>query len=95
MTDEQIVNTKKYLKYGIDCDIFQEPVTSYARTALWAFEEINRQKSELAELNNLSQECMRKTDRFMITEAKSLFPLRTTENCSHLSELMQKAPAVQ
>lgn len=53
MTDEQIVSTKKYLKYGIDCDIFQEPVTSYARTALWAFEEITRQKSELADLNNL------------------------------------------
>ncbi len=47
MTDDAIKEAKKYYKYGIDCDIFQEPVLSYARTVLWAFEEIDRQKAEI------------------------------------------------
>lgn len=51
MTDNEIIKAKEYFKYGISHDIFSEPVLSYAKTVLWAFEEINRQKAEVERLN--------------------------------------------
>ena len=47
MTDEQIMKAKEHYKYGVSHDIFKEPVLSYAKTVLWAFEEINRQRAEV------------------------------------------------
>ena len=47
MTDNEIAKAKEHYEYGITHDIFKEPVLSYARTALWAFDEINRQKAEI------------------------------------------------
>ena len=39
-TDEQIKKAKSHFKYGIDCDIFQEPVLTYAKIALDAIDLI-------------------------------------------------------
>ncbi len=46
MTDNEIIRAKAHFEYGIKCDIFQEPVLSYAKTVLEAFDEINRLKAE-------------------------------------------------
>ena len=58
MTDNDIIKAKEHFTYGITHDIFSEPVTSYAKTALWAFEEINRQKAEIERLNCLVESMM-------------------------------------
>lgn len=47
MTGNEIAKAKEHYEYGITHDIFKEPVLSYARTALWAFDEVNRQKAEI------------------------------------------------
>lgn len=47
MTDNEIINAKRHYKYGITHDIFKEPVVSYAKTVLWAFDEVERQKTEI------------------------------------------------
>lgn len=49
LTDEQIMKAKAHFEYGINYDIFSEPVLSYAKTVLQAFEEIKRQKAEIEE----------------------------------------------
>lgn len=49
-TDEQIKRAKSHFKYGIDCDIFSEPVLTYAKIALDALDLINRQKVEIERL---------------------------------------------
>lgn len=49
-TYEQIKKAKSHFKYGIDCDIFQEPVLTHAKIALDALDLINRQEAEKAEL---------------------------------------------
>ncbi len=52
-TDEQIKKAKAHFKYGIDCDIFSEPVLTYAKIALDALDAldiINRQESEIERL---------------------------------------------
>ena len=46
LTDSEIVKAKAHFEYGIKCDIFQEPVLSYAKTVLEAFDEINRLQAE-------------------------------------------------
>lgn len=46
-TQEQIINAKRHYKYGITHDIFKEPVVSYAKAVLWAFDEVERQKAEI------------------------------------------------
>lgn len=45
-TDAEIVKAKAHFEYGIKCDIFREPVLSYAKTVLEAFDEINRLQAE-------------------------------------------------
>ena len=50
MTDNEIIKAKAHFEYGIKCDIFKEPVLSYAKTVLEAFDEINRQKAEIERL---------------------------------------------
>ena len=50
MTDAEIAKAKAHFEYGIKCDIFSEPVLSYAETALEAFDLINRQKAENKDL---------------------------------------------
>lgn len=47
MTDNEIIKAKAHFEYGIKCDIFQEPVLSYAKTVLEAFDELSRQKAEI------------------------------------------------
>ncbi|MBR2405310.1 MAG: hypothetical protein IKA95_06615 [Clostridia bacterium] len=53
MTDNEIKRAKEYFQYGINHDIFKDPVLSYAKTVLWAFEEINRQKAEIDGLEQM------------------------------------------
>lgn len=50
MTDNEIIKAKAHFEYGIKCDIFREPVLSYAETVLEAFEELNRQQAEIEAL---------------------------------------------
>lgn len=50
LTDSEIEKAKAHFEYGIKCDIFQEPVLSYAKTVLEAFDEINRQQAEKDDL---------------------------------------------
>ena len=50
MKDNEITKAKEHFQYGISHDIFKEPVLSYAKTVLWAFEEINCQKAEIKSL---------------------------------------------
>ena len=50
MTDAEIAKAKAHFEYGIKCDIFSEPVLSYAETALEAFDLIKRQKAEIEKL---------------------------------------------
>ena len=52
MNDTEIIKAKAHFVYGIKCDIFQEPVLSYAKTVLEAFDEINRLKAENERLKN-------------------------------------------
>lgn len=47
LTDNEIIKAKAHFEYGIKCDIFQEPVLSYAKTVLEAFDELSRQKAEI------------------------------------------------
>lgn len=47
LTDSEIIKAKAHFEYGIKCDIFQEPVLSYAKTVLEAFDELSRQKAEI------------------------------------------------
>ena len=47
-----IAKAKEHYQYGINCDIFKEPVTSYARTALWAFEEVERLTEEVEAIHD-------------------------------------------
>lgn len=49
MTDNEITWAKAHFEYGIKCNIFKEPVLSYAKTVLKAFDEITRQKTEFAD----------------------------------------------
>lgn len=56
MTDAEIIKAKAHFEYGIKCDIFKEPVLSYAKTVLEAFDEINRQKAEIEGLKSLREE---------------------------------------
>ena len=53
MTDAEIIKAKAHFEYGIKCDIFSEPVLSYAETVLEAFDLINRQKAEIESLQNI------------------------------------------
>lgn len=39
MTFDKITKAKEHFQYGINCDIFSEPVTSYAKTAVEALEK--------------------------------------------------------
>ena len=50
ISDNDIMKAKEHYKYGITHDIFKEPVTSYAKTVLWAFNEIERQNAEIERL---------------------------------------------
>ena len=52
MTDSEIIKAKAHFEYGIKCDIFQEPVLSYAKTVLEAFDELSRQKAEIEQHKN-------------------------------------------
>ena len=52
MTDAEIIKAKAHFEYGIKCDIFQEPVLSYAKTVLEAFDKINCLKAENEKLKN-------------------------------------------
>lgn len=48
-TKEQVIKAKSHFKYGIDCDIFSEPVLTYAKIALEAIEyyfELDNQEVE-------------------------------------------------
>lgn len=38
-TDKEIIKAKEHFEYGIKSDIFSEPVTSYAKTAVEALEK--------------------------------------------------------
>jgi hypothetical protein len=86
MTDEEIKRAKAHFKYGIQCDIFSEPVLSYAKTVLWAFEEINRQK---AEIEMLKEEVGKEFTCFVGDPHK-------VEYCPYLEELeAAKAEAIK
>lgn len=50
MTDKEIIKARAHFEYGIKCDIFKEPVVSYVKTAIEAFDEINRQQAEIERL---------------------------------------------
>lgn len=39
MTFDEITKAKEHFQYGINCDLFSEPVTSYAKTAVEALEK--------------------------------------------------------
>lgn len=60
MTDHDIHGAKLHFEYGVNCDIFSEPVRSYAKAALWAFEEVERQKAEIERLQRLGASATRK-----------------------------------
>lgn len=61
MDNDAITKAKEHFKYGISHDIFKEPVTSYAKTALWAFDEANRLREEIKSIkNNTVKEFKRK-----------------------------------
>lgn len=51
-----------YFKYGVDCDIFQEPVTSYAKSAISALEkQIPKKAICKAENFTLCPNCNKRT----------------------------------
>lgn len=52
MSNDEIVSAKEHFRYGISHDIFKEPVTSYAKTALWAFDEVFRLQKEVQNEKN-------------------------------------------
>ena len=87
MTDNDITKAKEHFTYGITHDIFSEPVTSYAKTALWAFEEVNSQKAEIERLT--SGKCIYLSDD------------ETTEYCfegpcqAHETKAMIRAEAIK
>lgn len=39
MTLEEIIKAKEHFQYGINCDMFSEPVTFYAKTAVESLEK--------------------------------------------------------
>ena len=74
MTDAEIAKAKAHFEYGIKCDIFSEPVLSYAETALEAFDLINRQKVEIESLQKQAR-----LDEEYIKNLEKAFNDRTAE----------------
>lgn len=87
-TNEQIKKAKAHFKYGIDCDIFSEPVLTYAKIALDALDAldlINRKEAEierLKEKNRLACQCTPKAIRRARAEAIKEFADRLKEKAS-------------
>ena len=79
MNDNDIRKAKEHFTYGITHDIFSEPVTSYAKTALWAFEEVNRQKAEIERLRK-APKCLYEQE----TEYRSVSPCYNCEGAEEV-----------
>lgn len=59
LTDAEIIKAKAHFEYGIKCDIFHEPVLSYAKTVLEAFDEINRLQADRDNYKQIAENQMR------------------------------------
>lgn len=73
MTDKEIIEAKRHFKYGISHDIFKDPVLAYAKTVLWAFDELFRQKAEIERLQKAIkvQDIMIEQQDYKLKAAKS------------------------
>ena len=56
MTEKEIIKAKAHYEYGIKCDIFSEPVLSYANTVLEVFDAYNRQQAKIGRLQRRNSE---------------------------------------
>lgn len=68
MTDAEIAKAKAHFEYGIKADIFAEPVLSYAKTVLEAFDIINSQNAEIERLKELLKGW--KTEAYKVADEK-------------------------
>ena len=87
-TDKEIIKAKEHFEYGIKSDIFSEPVTSYAKTAVEALEKQIPKKPYIDKRGCVDTYCCQncKESLYEVNMFKEYFALREMVYCDNCGQ---------